>query len=556
MGARGLNLLVFRDGRRRVSGAWLRRALLEQLEGASGISTADTKIGTLLRAGELECAAADSTGSCVSPFLKLTDALADVLLGGQLPVQFESIKETAATVAVPEELSVSTPEGFAYYALHPLGYSRVLDKLPALSANLVIIGIRSIGSTLSAVTAAAARLRGTNVSRLTVRPLGHPYNRHTVFSADQLQIIQSGISHQAQFLIVDEGPGLSGSSFLSVAEALEAAGVASHKIVLLCANEPKVESLCSAKAGERWRRFRSVAVPGDAFGPVGVFVGGGQWRSRLFQSESLWPAVWSNMERLKYLAPAEGREARLFKFAGYGHYGHRVLEREQCVSEAGFGPPPRSEDNGFVSYPWLVGRPMESTDLSHEVITRLAEYCAFRAGAFSVSAVDLCALQEMADHNLAELGFKLSASLRLERPVVADGHMQPHEWIMASESKLFKTDSGSHGDDHFFPGPTDIAWDLAGAVVEWRMNAEQSAEFLELYCRASGDDATSRVDDFIRAYTIFRSAYCMMAANAMQGTTEQPRLEQAAARYAALLRGNLRLAGKRAFQLVPVTVTS
>lgn len=203
---------------------------------------------------------------------------------------------------------------------------------------------------------------------------------------------------------------------------------------------------------------------------------------------------------------------------------------------------PRREEHGFVSYPWLDGRPMTTSNLSHEVIVRLAAYCAFRANTFSVPDAHISSLQQMAEHNLAELGFNLPISLKLERPVIVDGHMQPHEWILAQKGHILKTDSGSHGDDHFYPGPTDIAWDLAGAIVEWRMNAEQSAEFLDVYRRASGDDATARIDDFIRAYAVFRCAYCMMAANAMQGTAEQDRLEQAAAVYAALLAGDSRLA--------------
>ncbi|HET9165209.1 MAG TPA: hypothetical protein VFP11_04375 [Candidatus Angelobacter sp.] len=168
-------------------------------------------------------------------------------------------------------------------------------------------------------------------------------------------------------------------------------------------------------------------------------------------------------------------------------------------------------------------------------MVRLAEYCAFRQRAFAVELSDLDALQQMAEHNLHELGLELPVELRLERPVIADGKMQPHEWLLTVSGTLLKTDSGSHGDDHFFPGPTDIAWDLAGAIVEWKMNEEQTTEFLNLYHRTSGDNATTRIDGFIKAYAVFRLAYCLMAANAMTGSDEQPRLQQAAATYRSIL---------------------
>lgn len=542
MSARGLNLLVFRDGRHRVLAEDLRHALIEQLQ-AVGDGPLDSRIALLLRAGELECGVADVNSKSALPFAELTDCLAECLLGGQ-PANFQNIKNAVAQASLPEWVSISRPEGFAYYALHPLAYARVLDKLPLLPEKIIVIGIRTIGTTLSAITAAAASLRGLNAVRFTVRPGGHPYNRHTEFSPEELQIIHSGISCSAMFLIVDEGPGLSGSSFLSVAEALEAAGIAQEKIVLLCGHEPNAEALCSANAAQRWHRYRCVPVSGDSCAPVnaGIFMGGGQWRSRLLPGESAWPAVWSSMERVKYLVPADDRKLRLFKFSGYGHYGDSVFKREQQAAAARFAPMPRREEHGFVSYPWLDGRPMTTSNLSHEVIVRLAEYCAFRANTFSVPDAHISSLQEMAEHNLAELGFNLPISLKLERPVIVDCRMQPHEWILAQKGHILKTDSGSHGDDHFYPGPTDIAWDLAGAIVEWRMNAEQSAEFLDVYRRASGDDATARIDDFIRAYAVFRCAYCMMVASAVQGTAEQDRLEQAAAVYAALLAGDSRLA--------------
>jgi hypothetical protein len=178
---------------------------------------------------------------------------------------------------------------------------------------------------------------------------------------------------------------------------------------------------------------------------------------------------------------------------------------------------------------------MSANDLSPRVQSRLAEYCAFRVRAFSVNLTDLNALRQMAEHNLHQLDLDATVDLRLERPVIADGRMQPHEWLLMDDGRMLKTDSGSHGDDHFFPGPTDIAWDLAGAIVEWRMNEQQAREFLDLYRRCSGDNASSRLAGFIRAYAVFRAAYCMMAANALRGSEEQARLDRAAASYQDLL---------------------
>ena len=65
--------------------------------------------------------------------------------------------------------------------------------------------------------------------------------------------------------------------------------------------------------------------------------------------------------------------------------------------------------------------------------------------------------------------------------------MMPYEWIAAPGAPPLKLDATAHGDDHLFPGPVDVAWDLAGAIVEWRMSASARRIFLDGYRHASGD---------------------------------------------------------------------
>ncbi len=542
----GLNLLVFRGDRRCASGKELKAALTAQLEQVCSRFSQRDLLGALLRAGELECGVADAYPEAVNSCERLTEQIADALVAssGTTPSfnsdyknhHPQSLLNAARALPAFEQLSISTPEGFAYYALHPLAYADVMRQIAACD-RLLIVGIRSIGTTLSAVASAAVRVHGTAAERITVRPQGLPYNRTADFTPKQMAAVSRAVSCAASFAVVDEGPGLSGSSFLAVAEALERAGAPAEKITLVSGHAPNLSALCAENAARRWQRFRCIPVGGEARRPSEAeeFIGGAQWRSRLYPSESEWPASWASFERLKYLSSSGHGERRVFKFAGLGHYGDVVLERERKVAAAGFGLIPREESDGFISYPLIEGRPLSPRDLSAEVLTQLADYCAFRHRVFAVELSNLAALQQMADHNLRELGLELPIELRLEHPVIADGRMQPHEWLLSKDGELFKTDSGSHGDDHFFPGPADIAWDLAGAIVEWQMNDEQTTEFLNHYYRASGDDASAKIDGFIKAYAVFRLAYCLMAANAMNGSDEQSRLRSAAASYRAVL---------------------
>jgi hypothetical protein len=541
----GLNLLVFREDQRRASGKELKAAITAQLEQFCGHLSQRTLLAAQLLAGELECGVADSDPQAARACELLTDGIANALLAGEQVSSFDLgfqrpdldfLMNAARALPVFEQLSISTSEGFAYYALHPFAYAKVIRQLPAC-AHLLVVGIRSIGTTLSSVAAAAARARGIIAERITVRPQGHPYNRTVEFTTEQMAATCRAVSCGASFAVVDEGPGLSGSSFLAVAEALERAGAAREKIFLVSSHAPNLNALCAGDAARRWQRFHCIPVAGEARRPAEAvdFIGGGQWRSRVFANEPEWSATWTSFERLKYLSSSEHEERRIFKFAGLGHYGDAVLAREQKVAAAGFGLMPREESDGFISYQWIEGRPLSSSDLSAQILARLAEYCTFRQRAFAVELSNLDALQEMADHNLRELGLDLQVDLCLERPVIADGRMQPHEWLLSKDGKLLKADSGSHGDDHFFPGPTDIAWDLAGAIVEWQMNEQQAAEFLDRYHRAGGDDASARIDSFIKAYAVFRLAYCLMAANAMAGSDEKLRMQRAADIYRTLL---------------------
>jgi len=534
-----LNLLVFREDRRRVSGPDLKRSLRKQLEEMEGMNGAGNALNALLRAGELECAVADAGSSSPQVYEDLTDRLAETLVSGRADLDLRALQQALARAPIQEQLSVSVPEGFAYYALHPLAYAEVLENIPFSHESVAVVGIRSIGTTLSAVSAAAARTQGLNAQRITVRPRGHPYARHTEFSAAQLQFIQESAASGATFLIVDEGPGLSGSSFLSVAEALVAAGVPSDRIFLLCGREPNFDSFVTDDGPRRARRFSWIAISSAPRRPAAavLFVGGGEWRHQALEVRTQWPASWTTLERLKYLSACDDGPRRLFKFLGLGHYGEQILEREQQLVEAGFGPTVRGECEGFVSYPWIAGRPMRAEDVSCASLQRLAAYCAFRSEAFAAPTVEVRGLQEMTEHNLRQFKVELDVAiaLQVERPVLADGRMQPHEWLLDAGGRMLKTDSGSHGDDHFFPGVTDIAWDLAGAIVEWRMNAAEAQSFLEAYRDHNGDDAAGRIDSFVVAYAAFRRAYCLMAANALGGSEEQARLEDAADSYGKVL---------------------
>src|SRR5215470_685721 len=526
MSVQPLNLLVFRDGKRLVSGSSLKSVLTRQIQLLSNQVQRDEILGALLSAGELECALTDCD-TRFSQVAEITDELAEALVNSKAVPDTNRLLAILGATKVPEKLTISVAEGFAYYGLHPLAFVDALEHVPTLCSQVAVVGIRSIGTTLSAVTVAGLRSRGLQAERVTMRPNGHPYNRRTELSPDELNFVSKHLAEGASFLVVDEGPGLSGSSFLSVGEALLGAGVPKSAITFLCSHAPSTDNLCAENAAERCRQFRWQPAKAEVRKPnaAHVWIGGGEWRRYLLPHESPWPASWLHFERLKYLS-AQGAEPRFYKFLGFGHYGTEIIERETKLADAGFGVEARVESDGFASYPFVDGHPMSASEISESALARLAAYCAFRPTVFAEDSAELQSLQQMASHNSQQLKCGLDIKLHMERPVMTDGRMQPHEWLLTRDGQMLKTDSGSHGDDHFFPGPVDIAWDLAGAIVEWGMDSDSMKTFVQMYQRVSGDDAENRVADYIRAYSVFRCAYCLMAGNAMQGTEEERRLKQ------------------------------
>jgi len=259
---------------------------------------------------------------------------------------------------------------------------------------------------------------------------------------------------------------------------------------------------------------------------------GGIWRQHIYPAQDSWPASWPEMERLKFV---DADRRHLLKFEGFGSFGASARHRARAVCDAGFGPDFQNAGDGMISYSFVSGKTLACEDLSSEVLDRIARYCEFRVKEFGISPRADGKLEEMARFNFEqEFGRELncpSGSLQVESAIISDGHMQPYEWIYARNGPLQKVDACAHGDDHFFPGPTDIAWDLAGAIVEWEMSRDAEQYLARKFHLLTEDDVRARLPNFICAYSIFRMAYCKMAFQATKEQSEKQRLQRDYLRY-------------------------
>jgi hypothetical protein len=458
---------------------------------------------------------------------------------------------------LPAVVEPRVPEGYAFYGLYPESF---IEATRAFASALhperaVVIGIRSIGTSLSAVVAAALEESGTSVETCTVRPRGHPFDRHLDLGPELTARLAA--RKRDWFAVVDEGPGLSGSSFASVAEALAAAGVPDERIVFFPSWDPDPDTLRSERARRRWRSHRRYVAAAESVWPGadgGVplrDLSAGQWRAAVIGPGRSCPAVHPQHERRKYRR-ADSGGAVMLKFEGLGSHGRRAWARAQRLADAGFAPRPLRLERGFIAYEWIDGEPLEVGEVDGALLGRIADYAAFlRRECPSGGPAPFADALEMIAVNARE-GLGIDCSRAVDRlrdmegavasaPAVAvDGRMLAHEWMRTREGRIVKTDGVDHHDDHFWPGPRDVAWDVAGAGVEMDLDSSARDHLASAYAAASGDRSIRDRLPFHRvAYLAYRMGYAALAAETLGPSADGLGFSRLRGTYAARLRADL-----------------
>jgi hypothetical protein len=476
---------------------------------------------------------------------------------------------------------VRMPEGFALYALYPEQYCLAAlqwaREHPA-PGTVAVIGIRTIGTSLAAVVAATLRACGLRAVSLTVRPEGHPFERHTEIDAEHL----CGAEYA---LIVDEGPGLSGSSMAAVGAALVAAGIPRDRIAFLPGHAGHPGSAASEQVRAWWASTpRYVASTDDlTFDGLPLYsalaarldnlldtsdhvvssedVGGGAWRGFAYDDPAVWPPACAAFERPKLLCTTAGGKRYLWKFEGLAVAAEGITIAEsvyaQMIDRANWCDPPLTRAHGWVCRAWQEGSNLTASDLTPETNLHIGSYIAQVAGTplpQDERAEAQTRLADMLYWNTSEaLGEDAAAATRpsSERaarwaaagpPTFGDGRMAPHEWVATPEG-LRNPGSSTHLRDHTMVGAQPVAWDLAGAIAEWNMDPHQQVALVQAYKKAGGPSVPPEVLSFyVLAYAAFRAGQCKLCASmTAHDPDEQQRLLAAYERYRARLSAELGL---------------
>jgi hypothetical protein len=451
-------------------------------------------------------------------------------------------------------------EGYAFYALYPESYLEAA-RVSGLGPDTQVIGIRSIGAGLSALVAAELGAPAP----FTLRPVGHPFEREVRVDPD---LTKSLASSGKAFAIVDEGPGLSGSSFGAVADWLEEAGISRHQIHFFPSHCGALGPQASDKHQARWssaarhlvtmddlllrgqssrrieRWVESLLGPLD--GPLEE-ISGGAWRSRRYPDEGSWPPANIQQERRKFLARTNGT-AWMVKFAGLGETGAQKLRIAGQLHKAGFTPEPTGCLHGFLVERWHGE--LEGLDRSRisrgSLIDQVGAYLGFRARHFPAAAhqgASLEALRRMAIYNAGQaLGEAMAAALeqsladpstlesRVHR-ICTDNRLHAWEWLV-SGGRLIKTDALDHSAAHDLVGHQDVSWDVAGAIIELDLPDDEASRLCQIVRQESGRPVDQALLAFVLpCYLAFQLGAHLMAAGALGEGPEATRLRRVADHY-------------------------
>lgn len=511
--------------------------------------------------------------SCVS--LGIVPPIKQPLNRLSTPMNAFLVATSLDSTKLPPRLTIKTLEGFAYYSVYPEMYAQAAVNMAGEQRRRQagVVGILSMGAVLAEVVAGSLHELRALSAWGYARPHGHPFARRLELVGEQVSWFKEPIKEQRPFAIVDEGPGLSGSSFGAMADWLEGQGLARERIVFFPSHDNPLGLQASAAHRQRWAAarkyvasFESVFIEtgklaewvSDLTGGVGELedVGYGRWRAKLLPNVQDWPPINIQQERRKYLCRAGGRHW-LLKFAGLGHYSEDKLPLARNLAAAGFIVPPIGLRHGFIVSEWLAeAKPLTNAMLPQVdralLVDFIAAYLAHRANHFPAPAEAGATVQqlfEMMRYNTAQsIGEQYAARLdrwqaqlgelaAAERRVLTDNKMQPWEWLLLPDGRLLKADALDHHAAHDLIGAQDVAWDLVGAITELNLSRDEAQRLLAAFAAKAGYRPTSQQLAFYTlAYSAFQVGHYTLAATALGSEHgEAARLHEATSAWAARL---------------------
>jgi hypothetical protein len=470
--------------------------VLRRIE-ACDSSTVDGRRTMLILAGQLEQGLEDAHHPHACHASALTDRIASGAPKGRLRGWI-----------LDQELRLKIPEGYNSYCLYPEQFARMAHAFAAerRPKSALVIGVRTIGTSLSAIVAAELRRLGVTAARFTVRPEGDPFRRTVSFDCEPLAY--------DWVLVVDEGPGQSGSSMASVAAELIRQGAEPALIAFLSSHASQPPNASDDILGV----WRSVArYSADAHQPPqppGAPVA---------QLPGVHAPSFAPFEPPRYL---DGDT--LWQFCGLDSFEAGATVAAEELRSRPFMPDiTEGPVNGFVGF--QIPRDLQPAIPGREEIARYLDSAAHA----EFDATGHEKLVHMACVNTREaLGPEFEAALldlaptdRIERGRrYLDGRWSPALWKRTPDGRLLKLDAIGHDRDHTVIGHQPLAWDLAAASLELGLTEEDTNA---IAAQLNIQDQQPWIPFYRCAYAAFMCGLARVCADqATPNSPRTPRLEE------------------------------
>ena len=429
---------------------------------------------------------------------------------------------------LPRIPSVFSGKDITHFDFLELG-RRMTEAFPDRGSLILVIGIRSAGSHFAPLLRAYLEGEGyTSVEGVTIRP------KRAVGSWERAKLKRCA-QRKALAVVVDESPA-TGSTLGLTVRLLRGAGIADKDIVFLLPIHP---------AGREWRSqpnflglsaIRTLTLEPEEWHkhyllePRCVerrleeyFLGRGYTRAQVVTeserasrlnadlqgfSDRQWSVRLKRLFEVRLEGPSGQTETRyvLAKSVGWGWLGYRALIIASALAR--FTPPALGLRDGILYTEWIPQGPgHESSGQDRPTLDTIASYVAARARELRLEtdpSARLCgANRDNGYERLASVlgrayGWKAAAILKRPRirrrlwprnnpfPVLLDARMRRAEWI-AGPSSLLKTDFAQHGMGKHQHNVVDPAYDLADAILHFRLSRDEERALLDRYVAETGD---------------------------------------------------------------------
>lgn len=407
----------------------------------------------------------------------------------------------AAVRDFPERIQRSVPRlpsCFRSFDQHPDDLRRLVERYfqrwPERGCPLVVVGLRTSGSYLAPLLAAALKRAGAQeVHVLTLRP-------GRKLTAFERRILRAAVAQNGLVLVTDDPP-TTGGSLASAVRDLTQAGIDLARIVLLLQLFGAEDSLPQAL-----RKFQSVLLPWDDWSLQERL----QTQAVQETLSSFWaPAIQIEAVKLLPLPPRrwdrshaharfrviclEVDSGRRFerqvsvKGVGLGYFGQHSLAIAQALS--GYIPKVYGFREGLLYREWISEEKrlvVEEPGQARAFVQAVSAYTARRSQAlavkqdFSLGLFGQRPVWEVASNLLSQAFGRawllarpilvdpaVKKLLRVRKPSVIDGSMDQFRWFEGSDhGSLLKVDSDERDFCNLDLYCYDPVYDLAGAALD------------------------------------------------------------------------------------------